>query len=326
MTPRRAWPARLAARASVMLLALGVLMGTPAPAAAQGHAGYCPDDNGVTVVVDFQQLGGGTVVRCATGPQTSGLAALQNAGFSVEGTLRWGLAFVCRINGKPGADTEPCIDTPPASAYWAYWHAPNGGTWTYNQAGGTSRTPPPGSFEGWSFSMDNPPDGNPPPRVPPQRPEPPPPPPTAPATNPAGDSGGARGSDGSSGGNGRSSDGSTKPRGTSAQTGTGQRAHGSDMAGPAAAGSSGPGRAEVSGRNGSHSPTPAPQPAHGTAAEDPARPWHGLGSESELTSHEVPQQAAPSSGGTPAATVVSVALVAALLGGATWMFRRHRRS
>jgi hypothetical protein len=138
-------------------------------------AGACPGADGVTVVVDFQELGGSTIVRCATGPQSTGLAALKDAGITITGTTRWGEAFICRIEGKPGADTESCIDTPPASAYWSYWHASNGGSWTYSQLGAAARTPPPGSFEGWSFALDRSATGAPPPRLTPLRQAPPPP-------------------------------------------------------------------------------------------------------------------------------------------------------
>lgn len=135
-----------------------------------GLAGACPTAQGVTVVVDYQDLGGVTETRCATGAQPSGLAALENAGFTVTGTQRWGKAFVCRINGKPTAATEPCIDTPPANAYWSYWHAPNAGTWTYSSLGAGSYVPAQGSWEGWSFSKNKTPTTNPPPRVTPVRP------------------------------------------------------------------------------------------------------------------------------------------------------------
>lgn len=163
------------ATASVVALA-GPAAGEDATAARGDAAattwseGYCPDDTGVTVVVDFQELGGGTLVRCALGAQATGLDALKNAGFTVTGTVRWGDAFVCRIDGKPGPDTEPCVNTPPASAYWSYWHASNGGAWEYSAEGATNRTPPQGSFEGWSFAKNRTPDDVPPPRVDPVRP------------------------------------------------------------------------------------------------------------------------------------------------------------
>jgi hypothetical protein len=142
------------------------------PVALSGTPGYCPDGNGVTVVVDYHELGGGIEIRCAVGDQPTGLAALENAGFTVTGTVRWGKAFVCRINGKPTPATEPCVNTPPVSAYWSYWHASNGGTWTYSQLGATSYKPPRGSFEGWSFSLNHGPTDVPPPGVAPVRPVP----------------------------------------------------------------------------------------------------------------------------------------------------------
>jgi hypothetical protein len=58
---------------------------------------------------------------------------------------------VCRIAGRPGPDTEPCNNTPPATAYWSYWFASRGGEWCYSTVGAANRTPPTGSVEGWSF-------------------------------------------------------------------------------------------------------------------------------------------------------------------------------
>jgi len=167
------------------ILAAAWVVGVAEPGRAAGSAGYCPDGNGVTVVVDYQDLGGGVVVRCAPGEQATGLAALENAGFTVTGTVRWGKAFVCRINGKPGVDTEPCLDTPPTTAYWSYWHAPNGGAWTYSSQGVRARKPPLGSFEGWAFSAGRSENNAPRPGVAPVRPAPPAPPPRLPtATKP----------------------------------------------------------------------------------------------------------------------------------------------
>ncbi|WP_241266238.1 hypothetical protein [Streptomyces boncukensis] len=164
----------------VLAVALALLCGgagsglatAPEAAAVQarGKPGFCPDGRGVTVVVDFRELGGTTLVRCAVGGQSSGLAALKAAGFRVAGTSRWGESFVCRLEGKPGAGREPCVDTPPTKAYWSYWHASNGGRWTYSQQGATYRTPPQGSFEGWSFSLNRPEGAAPAPRVAPRRP------------------------------------------------------------------------------------------------------------------------------------------------------------
>src|SRR6185436_9848779 len=40
----------------------------------------CLDNVGITIVVDFHELGGGVNIRCAPGPVTSGLDALDKAG------------------------------------------------------------------------------------------------------------------------------------------------------------------------------------------------------------------------------------------------------
>jgi hypothetical protein len=127
----------------------------------------------VTVVVDYQGLGGGIVVRCAPGSPATGFAALAAAGFNVE-QVRNTPGFLCRIDGKPGPDRERCVNTPPASAYWSYWHASRGGDWVYSQLGAGNRKPPAGSVEGWSFAegsaseSDAPKPGIAPPPPPPQ--------------------------------------------------------------------------------------------------------------------------------------------------------------
>lgn len=81
----------------------------------------------------------------------------RGAGFTVTGTQRWSLAFICRINGKPTAATEPCVNTPPASAYWSYWHAVPGGAWNYSSLGATGYDPAIGTVEGWAFGSGAPP-------------------------------------------------------------------------------------------------------------------------------------------------------------------------
>ncbi len=141
-----------------------------APATAdEWYDGPCTDNVGITVVIDFQELGGGVNVRCAPGPVTSGLDALDKAGIAWEPPLREP-GFVCRIAGQPGPDREACGVTPPPSAYWGYWIAPRGGAWCYSNMGAGNRVPPPGSVEGWSFALDKsstrlPPPGFAPPAV-----------------------------------------------------------------------------------------------------------------------------------------------------------------
>ncbi|MBN6035912.1 hypothetical protein [Amycolatopsis sp. 195334CR] len=159
---------------SVLAVAALVAALSPVTTAAavdqgKGTPGYCPGGNGITVVVDFHELGGDTIVRCAPGEQASGLSALQNAGFELTGTQRWGLATLCRIEAKPGPEAEGCADYPPVTAYWSYWQAPDGGSWGFAQAGVQESKPQAGGFEGWSFAKDKSMDTTPAPRIAPVR-------------------------------------------------------------------------------------------------------------------------------------------------------------
>jgi hypothetical protein len=111
----------------------------------------CSTTTGVTVIVDFKALGGGLQRGCAINP-ASGLDALHKAGFGTAGTTRWGNAFVCRIDGKPGNPPESCAETPPGTAYWAYYTArPTDASWKYVSLAATLTRPQPGSIEGWAF-------------------------------------------------------------------------------------------------------------------------------------------------------------------------------
>lgn len=153
-------------------LALVVAWAIPVPA----HAAGC---DGVTVVVDFRGLGGGVQQGCAPGSPASGVAALTAAGFGYTYASRQS-GFVCRINGKPGADADKCVTTSPASAYWSYWHGA-GGSWSYSNQGAATYVPARGSVEGWAFGAGESPGIAPPaaPAPPPPAPAPPPPPPPA---------------------------------------------------------------------------------------------------------------------------------------------------
>lgn len=157
-------PSRPARSAAALALAASATtfayVGSAAPAQAAGYNGYCKTSSGVTVVVDFRNLGGGVAIRCSpVGSGATGLQALQAAGIPVEGTRDGGLSVACRIYGKPtatqdlpGGYHESCARMPPANAYWSYWQAPNGGSWSYSQKGLSNSRVIPGGFEGWSFS------------------------------------------------------------------------------------------------------------------------------------------------------------------------------
>lgn len=154
-------------------LTLVIAAAIPVPASAAG----C---DGVTVVVDFRGLGGGVQQGCAPGSPATGVAALTAAGFGYTYASRQP-GFVCRINSKPGADTDKCVNTSPASAYWSYWHAPAGGSWSYSNQGAATYAPARGTVEGWAFGAGEQPGMAPPAAPAPQPPAPQPPQPQVPA-------------------------------------------------------------------------------------------------------------------------------------------------
>ncbi|WP_412540640.1 hypothetical protein R8Z50_33380 [Longispora sp. K20-0274] len=145
---------RLLAAATLVAAAV-VVPASPASAACAG----------VSVVVDFGSLGGGVQTRCAGGDPGTGLQALESAGFGYTFVPRQP-GLVCQLNSRP----DPCNGAP-KDAYWAYFHAPAGGSWTYSDEGAGSYDPAPGSVEGWAFGA-----GRQPGIAPPAAPAPPPPP------------------------------------------------------------------------------------------------------------------------------------------------------
>ncbi|MCP2256555.1 hypothetical protein LX15_000238 [Streptoalloteichus tenebrarius] len=185
----------LSALAVSVAAAVAVAPSAGAVSTTGGYDGICTGKDaltGVTVVIDFQELDGNggvaapTITRCSPNPNPgtsrTGIKALQDAGIAVTGTARWGLGFVCRLENRPSPTEtipitsnpdyrEPCLNTPPASAYWSYWHADGSGTtWTYSDYGAMGRNVTPGGFEGWSFSLNRTADTNPPPGVTPRNP------------------------------------------------------------------------------------------------------------------------------------------------------------
>jgi hypothetical protein len=154
---RRIVTARLVVVAVAALFVSGVtasgltpVMGPVDPAAAD-PIGSCTATSGVIVVVDFTPWGGG-IQRGCDATLTTGYDALYAAGFTTAGDDHDGPEFICRIDNKPTPAQDPCIQTPPATAYWSYWHADAGqNTWSYSELGATSYQPQPGSVDAWVF-------------------------------------------------------------------------------------------------------------------------------------------------------------------------------
>jgi hypothetical protein len=150
--------------AAVVALALAAALagasGSRSRARADEANAECTNNNDITLVVDFQDLGGGVNVRCAPQPVDSGRAAFSRTNTAMDDYQ----GFVCRIAGLP--EEGPCNRYPPASAYWVYWVAARGGSWCTSNTGMDSRTPPPGTIEGWSFAKNKKKASLPPPRYP----------------------------------------------------------------------------------------------------------------------------------------------------------------
>ncbi|MFB7830539.1 hypothetical protein [Streptomyces sp. NPDC056056] len=159
MTARQG--ARALARTTAALaLTVAAFSGTTAPAgAAPQPMGQCTTSSGAVLAVDFSHWGGPIYRSCGTTP-TTGYELLNQGGWRTTGTGHDGPAFICRIGysghqgGKqyPTPQQDDCVLTPPASAYWSYWHAdPGQNTWTYSQLGAMLYKPRPGSVDLWIF-------------------------------------------------------------------------------------------------------------------------------------------------------------------------------
>ncbi|MFB9838174.1 ABC transporter substrate-binding protein [Actinoallomurus acaciae] len=314
---------RVVRAAAALAVLLGVILATtPAPSAlaidsSKGKPGFCKTGTGVTVVVDFQQLGGTTIVRCD--PQSTrgtGLDALKNAGFEIAGVQRWGEAFICRIENRPSAAEkipvkgnesyrELCVNTPPAAAYWSYWHAGNDCAWTYSQWGVKNRDFTPGGFEGWSFSLNATADTNPKPRIAAVRPgteggacT------TAPEPAPAGNDPNA------------AQPGSTGDH-TGGASGTGQPGTSSGRR-PAS------GRSSTAGDGGSG--RPPPRPRTGSTADDPAHNAAWTGGQNLPPVERLIKKQSGASDRAPWVAAAAIVVLGAGTGLTAWRRRRARES
>lgn len=146
--------------AAALLLSTAALTATAPPAAADPQSmGRCTTTSGAVLAVDFSHWGGPVYRSCGTTP-TTGYELLNKGGWRTTGTGHDGPAFICRIgySGQQGGKQYPtpqqddCVLTPPASAYWSYWHAdPGANSWEYSRLGAMLYKPKPGSVDLWIF-------------------------------------------------------------------------------------------------------------------------------------------------------------------------------
>jgi hypothetical protein len=126
--------------AVALLLGAAAVVG-PSPA----EASSCPGTAGVTVVVEFHELGRGSAQSCVgDGGGHTADRLLKDAGYALDYVQRFP-GFVCRIDGVPADD--PCVNTPPADAYWGLWWSDGTtGKWTYSSLGAASLAVPAGGY------------------------------------------------------------------------------------------------------------------------------------------------------------------------------------
>ena len=132
-------------RAAATALLLGVAAAVGPLSSGPADASACPGVSGVTVVVEFHELGAGSAQTCvADGAGHTADRLLKDAGYSLDYVQRFP-GFVCRIDGAPADD--PCVNTPPADAYWGLWWSDGTtGRWTYSSLGAASLAVPAGGY------------------------------------------------------------------------------------------------------------------------------------------------------------------------------------
>lgn len=142
----------------VFVIGVVVMPGVVAPAGAD-PIGSCTTTAGTIVAVDFSHWGGPVARGCGVG-QPNGYALLHAAGFSTTGDNHDGPAFICRLGNRafaggiqyPTPAQDPCVLTPPTTAYWSYWTAaPGQSSWSYSTSGAIGNSPSAGGAELWTF-------------------------------------------------------------------------------------------------------------------------------------------------------------------------------
>lgn len=143
----------LARALAVAVLAGGPLVLAPASVTPVAGAATCTSAGGVSVVVDFRELGGSTITACAAdGGGRSAAEVFASVGVNISYATRQP-GFVCRVQGAPAGD--PCVNASPASAYWGLWWADGSkASWTYSSSGVGGLTVPAGGSVGWSWQQD----------------------------------------------------------------------------------------------------------------------------------------------------------------------------
>jgi hypothetical protein len=127
------------------------------------ETGMCLDA-GTSLVVDF---GSGsdkpTETKCVQNFKGYSWDFFEAAGLEVSGTDKYPVGFVCRIEGLPSEDEEPCADTPGTkNGSWAYFLGDEKNKWQYSPIGASTHKVKCGVSEGWRFLLPGEPIQTPP--------------------------------------------------------------------------------------------------------------------------------------------------------------------
>jgi hypothetical protein len=118
------------------------------------EAGMCLDA-GTSLVIDFGTASDKPAeVICVKNFTGYSWDMFEAAGLEVSGTDRYPVGFVCRIEGLPGEDVEPCAETPGTkNGSWAYFLGDENNNWLYSPIGASTHKVKCGVSEGWRFLL-----------------------------------------------------------------------------------------------------------------------------------------------------------------------------
>lgn len=133
----------------------GLVAGGLTLAGGTAQAAACSGTSGVTVVIDY---GSSSSTLCAADADSAG--EVLDSVAALDYVPMYGKGVVCKINGVPSNQT--CQRMPPSTAYWAFFHAPRGGSWAYSSSGVAGYNPAPGTVIGFAFGSGGAPSSAPP--------------------------------------------------------------------------------------------------------------------------------------------------------------------
>lgn len=74
----------------------------------------------INLYVDYGSLSNQKKIKeCIDEDNIKALDFIKQAGYTTEGTIKYGDAVLCRLNGLPSNKEESCSEMPPENAYWA---------------------------------------------------------------------------------------------------------------------------------------------------------------------------------------------------------------